>query len=268
MKIKKYSYTERVVAFIDILGFKNHINKSINNNNSTNSDKFGKIQSALDIISETADKDSPINQGKEVTLFSDSIIISFEIFEKSEVFSTLIALLHMNMELLRFGFLIRGGITVGRCFHTQSRVFGPAVNKAYDLEQKANYPRIVIDKDVIITGIENHANHHTPKDESEHLKQLLRKDSDGQWYLDYFSTALHEVNDEYSQFLYIQNLENNIRINLNKYKNDERVIPKYNWMKSKYNEMIVPMISQENIERFRLSQPEIVEGLESLSLIN
>ncbi|WP_320122110.1 hypothetical protein [uncultured Sphaerochaeta sp.] len=111
MGIKEDGYTEKVVAFIDVLGFKNHIYESINTDNSTNEVKFNEIQAALNIIIEIADADSLMNMNREVTQFSDSIIISFMVNEKSEVFHTLIELLHMNMELLRYGFLIRNSQT-------------------------------------------------------------------------------------------------------------------------------------------------------------
>ncbi|WP_320122109.1 hypothetical protein [uncultured Sphaerochaeta sp.] len=162
--------------------------------------------------------------------------------------------------------LIRGSITTGKCFHNKSRVFGPAVVQAYELEQKANYPRIVVGLDVIKAGIANHANHHTLQDEFEYLKDLIKNDVDGQWYLDYFSTAFSEVDDELMVFDYINNLERIIINNIDRYKNDNRVLPKYLWMKSKYNEMVTPMINQDNIDRFK-KNPEIKQGLESLSLI-
>jgi len=267
MEIEESTYSERVVAFIDILGFKNHVNDSINRDNSINCGNFEKIQSALDLIIEIANIESPMNANREVTQFSDSIIISFLINERSEVFYTLIELLHLTMELLGYGFVIRGGITVGKCFHNKTRVFGPTVIQAIELEKEAKFPRIIVDKKVLEIGCKNHANHHSLEDELIYLKSLVKKDDDGQWYLNYFSSALYEVDDELSEFGYIHNLEKIIRDNLQVYKEDERVRPKYEWMKSKYNDMVAPMIEKDNIDRFGYGESNIRNGLESLSLI-
>jgi len=47
-------------------------------------------------------------------------------------------------ELLRVGFLIRGGVTVGGLYHNDAGViFGPALIEAVAIEKKACYPRII-----------------------------------------------------------------------------------------------------------------------------
>jgi hypothetical protein len=44
---------------------------------------------------------------------------------------------------------LRGGITIGNIVHDDECVFGPALNRAYELEcSVANYPRVVLDQDV------------------------------------------------------------------------------------------------------------------------
>jgi len=220
------------------------------------------------LIIEIADKDSPMNKNREITQFSDSIIISFLINEKSEVFHTLIELLHLTMELLRYGFVIRGGISLGKCFHNNTRVFGPAIIKAVELEKKAENPRIIIEKKVLKKGCENHANHHRLEDEYSYLMDLVKQDDDGEWYLNYFSPALNEVDNVSNQFYYIENLKSFIQNNLDKYCNNDYVLKKYEWMKKKYNEMINLMKSKANIDRFKDSEPKIAVWLESVSVIN
>ena len=46
------------------------------------------------------------------------------------------------------GLLFRGGICYGKYYHENGITFGPGVVKAYELEKKAIYSRIVIDKDI------------------------------------------------------------------------------------------------------------------------
>lgn len=46
------------------------------------------------------------------------------------------------------GLLFRGGICYGKYYHENGITFGPGVIKSYELEKKAVYSRIVIDKDI------------------------------------------------------------------------------------------------------------------------
>lgn len=70
------------------------------------------------------------------------------------------------------GFLLRGGITIGEIVHDGECVFGPALNRAYELEsQIAKYPRFVLDPDI--------------KDELGNLGDLPVLEG-GVWFLDPF----------------------------------------------------------------------------------
>jgi len=44
------------------------------------------------------------------------------------------------------GFFLRAGVTVGDIYHDENMVFGPALNRAYQLEDAGKYPRIVLDE--------------------------------------------------------------------------------------------------------------------------
>jgi hypothetical protein len=53
----------------------------------------------------------------------------------------------IQIKLIGYEILLRGGIVVGKLLHENNIMFGPAFNQAYDLESKsALYPRIVIDE--------------------------------------------------------------------------------------------------------------------------
>lgn len=135
MKAEKNNYGDKVVAFIDILGFEEIVNSSIREDNSTSQKGLSLILDTMKIFHTTWDNSFGEGKNKDVTLFSDSAIISFDLKAPSEVFYTLIELLHLTLELLRIGVLIRGGISVGKCIHNQSMVFGPGVNRAVRMEK-------------------------------------------------------------------------------------------------------------------------------------
>lgn len=268
MDVKHSDYSNRVVVFIDILGFGNMVNESVHEDGTTNQKRLSLIFDTMKALQKTWDDMFEKKDKKKVTLFSDSAIISFKIEESSEVFFTLIELLHLTMELLKIGVLIRGGISVGKCIHDQSTVFGPAVNQAVKMEKVADYPRIIIDPEVINVGMEYRVKDHSPGEELEYLKELYRKDKDGKLYLDYFSSALSEVDTELDQFVYIHHLYNLITTKKNNYRDNENILKKYEWMQNKYNEMVKPMISKQVINRALKYDPLFAEALQSLRLIS
>lgn len=130
----------KVVAFIDILGFKNIVENT------------EKAFSIVNIISNIKKEKLKIikevnNTGIEITWFSDCIVISSFI----EELTTLLEILtQIQSELIKQGILIRGGIEFGECFHKNEKLFGMAMNRAYEIESKISIvPRIVLSKNLM-----------------------------------------------------------------------------------------------------------------------
>lgn len=142
-------YQDRYVAFIDILGFKNLIDRTAG---AMPSVKLEEILSALNVPSEVQLEGIVLGRigdlssaGHALTSFSDCIAVSTEGSEKG-LMNLLFHLRAIAFQMLRLGFLVRGGITKGALLHREGKVFGPAFIKAYELEKnKAVYPRIIID---------------------------------------------------------------------------------------------------------------------------
>jgi len=158
------NYEERLVAFIDILGFKEVVKKSERSANtreliydSLSFLKKREFASKWDLqlieIEEDAQKrnleDFDISDRTTCTSFSDSIAVSVEYNRDNinESFSTLVAnLSFVGARLMTKGILFRGGITTGKTVHTDNGIiFGQGLIDAYELESKAAcYPRILI----------------------------------------------------------------------------------------------------------------------------
>jgi len=239
----KIEYENRVTIFIDILGFKNIINQTISEDASNNSSKIEFLIETLGFIKSHLENDSSDKgkkQSRHITHFSDSIIISFKEDQEGEVFSTLFNIQKLIILLIDRGILCRGAISYGRLLHNDQYVFGPALNKVYETETKAAlYPRIILDKTIIEIGIKFHYIDNTQAEEKVAIKNLLLKDSDDMYFIDYFlnpEPALQNFKDDLGP--YIKTLRRLITEGLVFAEEYPDIKIKYNWMKNKFNNLV------------------------------
>jgi hypothetical protein len=167
-------YSDRVVAFIDILGFGAIVQKL-----GEDSSLHAQIHYALSHIKllKGYSLQAATAQSKlQVSVFSDSIVISGE---ADNVHGVIWSAIHLQCNLLVSGILVRGGIACGRTVHADDILYGEGMLDAYNLESKAAiYPRIVLAPKLI------------NKIKSEYRDVFLAKDNDGLWFLDPFSMGL------------------------------------------------------------------------------
>lgn len=157
------TYEKRLIAFIDILGFKDIVKQS-----EKDPSKIELIYSVLEYlkdwektekwdlkfveIEESAQYKGVNNfdlRGKtNTTSFSDSIVVSVKVDDNvNEMVSTLIVnLAYIGTVLLEKGILFRGGLTIGNIIHIDNgTVFGQGLIDAFMLETRsAKYPRIIL----------------------------------------------------------------------------------------------------------------------------
>lgn len=253
------NYENRVTAYIDILGFKDLLSETIGPKGEEYPDKIDDILSAYQTIREVLDLDhvetifrkSVSKNSKQITTFSDCIVISFLAKEKSEIFYTLLDIQYMIMRLVYKGILCRDAVTYGKLIHNETALFGPALVEAYILESKAAlYPRVILHKNIIDLAGEANSFQNSSEEEKAYVESLLEKDSDGMYYIDYFSKAQSELDDpEYDFPDYIEKIGSKIRKGLmgssNIYKSDIKV--KYRWMKERYK-IIISLIVLKKTE--------------------
>jgi hypothetical protein len=123
------------------LGWQNHILAA-----GDHAEKIGKLRR---LILQHA-RNLPLRGNLEikVSTFSDNIVVSqsFDLI-KTPMLIQLMAIIQVGAAVA--GFLIRGGITIGDVIHDEECVFGPGLNRAYELESKiARFPRFVLDQQV------------------------------------------------------------------------------------------------------------------------
>ena len=169
-------YEERAVLFLDILGFKVLIEDGYEQ----------KIFSALGTSSAFANGKPSFPELTHTTAFSDSIVVSHRL--KSAGVQNIINTASMLAWcFLQQGILTRGGIVHGNMHHTNDRLFGHAMNNAYQLESElAIFPRILVSEEIkvlISAGNTDAANIGIGSCEPE----ILRQDFDGLWHIDILS---------------------------------------------------------------------------------
>lgn len=133
---KQHAYQDRYVAFIDILGFKRHVDSSIHDR-----PLFNTLRSILssDVL-KVGNDDINIHQ------FSDSIIFTAK-NNNNGLINIIESVISSCSYLLINNILTRGAITKGKLYDDSKVVFGPAFIRAYHLEtETAVYPRILIDR--------------------------------------------------------------------------------------------------------------------------
>ena len=179
-----YSYEQRIVCFIDILGFSNRIKQT--------EKETAEAAQLLDDI-----------ENIKVTQFSDSIVITFPWNENDDsLYRGLKAIRYIQATMLKlYGVLLRGGIVLGNIIHTDKLLLGPAMVSAYELESKcAVSPRIVIDPKVAFRFSRVKKRKLERKDVVS--KYIIHKDLDDTSYIDYFNFEENEIfnNDELLEY--------------------------------------------------------------------
>jgi len=256
--ITEIKYQRRIIAFIDILGFKEIVRQS-----EYDSSKMELLYSVLDYlkdweasdkwdlkfveIEEDAQKKGVENfdiRGKtNSTSFSDSIVVSVKVDNNiNEMTSTLIAnLAYIGAILIEKGILFRGGITIGNIIHNQNgTVFGQGLIDAYLLETKsAKYPRLVL-SDKLIEELNYPLK---AKSDRYPYHQYLNRFDDGcngfhqMIYYQVTQSWIEMTNDKLISSL--ANIRKAIVKGLDTYFESPDIFEKYRWLKEQYNKLII-----------------------------
>jgi len=234
-------YNFSIVSFFDVLGFKKIIEEKKNPQD---------IKNILDVLRRFSEPDTDLSNMYEIkfTNFSDSIVRSINIFSDTNIktrigilFWEILNLLHIQIELINKGIIIRGGLTIDNIYHKNPYVFGPALNRSYELENKiAKYPIILIDEDIIDLVSEPILRYeiHDYNTEKGYIESLLRKYDEKYYFIDYLRVAFNELDDIELYPQYLLKHKNIIINNYNKYLNCSNIADKYLWMTEYHNDVI------------------------------
>lgn len=157
-------YSDRIVAFIDLQGFSKKVER-INNENDFKSLLY--LLKSIKMLESREDKknffqsfngnysEKEINEmadGFRCTAISDSVIISYPCTSAS-LSMLMIELALMQWDLLwKWNYLIRGCITIGKCYHEEGIILGQGYMDAYNGAEKNpdhKMPCIAFDKKIL-----------------------------------------------------------------------------------------------------------------------
>ena len=275
---KKYkTYETKIIAFVDILGFKQLIEttktipdalKSVIDqiqylkawdSSGPNEWNSRSLFSQDDIVKNASPNEQEKYNIKDIvtcTSISDCIIVSVS-FDETNFHQHLSALVselsYIGFKLIQSGVPIRGAITVGKVIHTKSNLLlGPAYVEAYQLEEKvAEYPRIILSDELqkLILPPDN-LNPTYPYQRLfvtyQDKDMNKRKNIMGFDQLQYFKLyannpsnfALPQEINRAKEFIEHQIYEN---------KNDAHILEKYLFLKNRFNRLNIPLVTQNPI---------------------
>ena len=142
-------FENRAVAFLDVLGFKSVVDAATSGGNKIKElkDLISLLETVVPNLDGTVDSNVPRDLIPKYIYISDSIILSAPLeSDKMPNYRGLLVLvmriIQINQILLRNGYLIRGGVSVGPVWHIDSNIVGTAYQEAYLLETKTLVPRV------------------------------------------------------------------------------------------------------------------------------
>jgi|LULL01.1.fsa_nt_gb hypothetical protein len=142
---EKLVYHKSFFAFIDILGFKNLLIE--------HKDKAPSI--IFNIIKDAYLFHKSSYESIKLKILSDSILVWSDTDHQISFWNLINVVELLRGSFLKKGLLIRGGIAHGDNFIHNDIIVSPALSEAYQLEQIANYPRILISDTAKSIGMNN-----------------------------------------------------------------------------------------------------------------
>lgn len=236
---KQIPPSDRLIAYIDFLGFKETI-RDKPNFCLTLLKQLKKVKKpAINVIEKNSSKANSRFSDKQVSIFSDLMVISYPLADKQIYFDLLCVELALILQpLLARGVTARGVITQGSLYHADDIIFGEALIEAYEIERKiVRYPRIII-SDSLINKLKKYT-YHTETS----LDLFLSKDFDGFRYLDLFKALRVHLGDctvcKDDHKPYLRKVRNKIISNIDNKNLSIDAISKWRWLAKKYDEHIM-----------------------------
>lgn len=257
--INEIFYEKKILAFLDILGFKNHVKSATTNKklNKTVTALKNAIENAIEKNLNNSLGGDKLPEIFKYKIFSDSIVVSADCInvdgnlDHAYIFNFLTTLIYIQSEIIHYGFFLRGAVTIDNHYEDDKVVFSPALTKAYELEKdNAVYPRIILDKKLVdeIFNIYDDADY-------EAWDDTVKLDADKQYFIDYL-TYVDEMPDVGNRKRYLRK-HKKLLINAILKNNAPEIISKYLWLAKYHNLKIEDLFSSNSAEKLKIDESYI-----------
>jgi hypothetical protein len=224
-------YEERVVAFIDVLGWAAAVEASVNDAHLR--DRMENAVASLGALLRDYVDEQDDSSDDQASQFSDSVIVSFRSHSAADLTRIVQAISSYQMTMILTGFPTRGGISAGKMHHSGSVAFGPALNRAVCLEKLAVYPRVIVDQVLTpqlkesASGFPRHWN-------------FVFEDEDGGIFPDYLgSIAISSAGErQVRQFIDSAKIQ---------FGGKPRILAKYDWLSAKLDQAATDAVWRRRI---------------------
>jgi len=234
----EYIYQDRVVIFIDVLGFKEKLKEfekeALKNIDDGSEYYYSKkvndfINTFKDVVS-TLDKEN-----LNYYLFSDNICITVDyLSDKSLLPKVLLKISDLFYAFASKGYFLRGGIDVGKFIDEKLIAVGIPLATAYEIEgTKAIYPRIVL-SDNFVKLAESYANEKDFEYSDLFTEGNLISTSCEIKFLNIFFNIINTEN----KYEYLETFRKSVLQNLKHSEKKEQIHIKYEWLVREYNHFI------------------------------
>jgi hypothetical protein len=235
---RAYNYEISLISYLDVLGMKDLLEQAGRDANNV-----------AEVLERFRDFSKPVEDQKELwrstfVNFSDLGLRIHPVHSDANVkyriggfFQEVMDLGFIQVNLINRGSLVRGGLALGFICHSGGLVFGPGLAEAYELESKvAKYPRIVVD-DFVMEALKQapvlRAEGNTFNEEMSYLKNVLRRDADGVWFIDYIEFIRSEGDGPKEFAAFLQRHKHLIE----KQRQEVAALPRGNYRKSRLEKL-------------------------------
>ncbi len=256
-------YENAIVTFIDILGFRD----IVLNSSCTDVES---ILERIEYFTDAGERDpdyAHFSIDPAVYTFSDSIIRIRPIerygnrhYPVGLLFHELLDLVHVQGGLSYNGILLRGAVSYGSIRITDTRVFGPALIRAYELEKNcALYPRIIIDPELISEFQRNRLLRneiHSLEEETRYISNVTSHSDDGFVFVDYLR-AMESESDPVSYPSFLSSHRDVIIQRAQGHQLPQNIAQKVMWL-ARYHNSIITALPDEFYEHHQFDKDRLL----------
>lgn len=231
------SYRRHLVTYIDVLGFRELIEKK----------SAGYISKIIRRLKEETLPIRMFMHEGEYQIFSDLVVHTLRIDSPNSkkldialVRVQIAKIAYAQAKLIGDGIIVRGALTMGEIVKSYNVLYGPALIRAYDLEREyARAPRIVVDPQLLrMLRLNPSESTSSSKTNAPVRIDGLRRDDSGLQFIDYLGSmkSLFFQPGRYKRLLLMH--KRLVEMGLKTHRDNIGILSKYTWLRYYHNQVV------------------------------